>query len=138
MASNRFSFSTPSSGIREPVFLYLYDPQSKFANDRAKPPSRSAHALRTSTAAAMTSLPIPSPGMTAIFQVRMVCPRRISRLGVASNRVGDQEPLADCRNTLHRQLDSLLVHRQGLRRELRNNQLVFPIDENVLAEHTDA
>src|ERR1700742_1639068 len=114
MASNRLSVSTPSSGIRKPVFLYLSDPQSKFANDRAKPPSRSAHALRTSTAAATTSLPIPSPGMTAIFQVRIVCPHRIGGLGAASNRVGDQQPLADCRNTPHRQLDFLLVHRQGL------------------------
>src|SRR2546428_12771902 len=65
MASNRQSCSRPSSGIMRPVRVYTSQLQSKASHSNSKPNRRPA-ASSTLIPSGTTSLPIPSPGITAI------------------------------------------------------------------------
>src|SRR5437879_5394030 len=65
MASNRPSCSRPSSGIMRPVRVYTSQLQSKASHSNSKPNRRPA-ASSTLIPSGTTSLPIPSPGITAI------------------------------------------------------------------------
>src|SRR6516225_9402691 len=65
MASKDPSRARPSSGIMRPVWAYRSQLQSKCVGSRVKPKRRPA-ASSTRSPSGTTSLPIPSPGMTAI------------------------------------------------------------------------
>src|SRR5437867_10723014 len=65
MASNWPSCSRPSSGIMRPVRVYTSQLQSKASHSNSKPNRRPA-ASSTLIPSGTTSLPIPSPGITAI------------------------------------------------------------------------
>src|SRR5213594_594103 len=65
MASHWLSCSRPSSGIMRPVRVYTSQLQSKGSHSNSKPKQRPA-ASSTLIPSGTTSLPIPSPGITAL------------------------------------------------------------------------
>src|SRR5262247_4532949 len=65
MASNARSWSSPSSGIIRPVVVKRSQLQSNIFHSHSKPKRRPA-ASSTRMPSGSTSLPMPSPGMTAM------------------------------------------------------------------------
>ena len=82
------SCSRPSSGIMRPVRAYVSQLQSKSFHSKSKPKRRPA-ASRTRIPSGSTSLPIPSPGITAI-RCRMLVSSVDSGLSHGLHDVGEQ------------------------------------------------